>query len=173
MQTDIFAKEARNLKPVSLSITLSDANAVAKHILSTYPRKNFLIPEINCNRNISTAVARIRTSHLKCMQIEPEALRSYTECEHCPITQLSLGISSKLPCHNGNPDYPFSRHFISRQNYGCGQSNALYLWPYLICVTFFMEIGIFPRMKRKLKNRCINYAALLILHFSLFKFIIK
>lgn len=90
MQAALLAKEAKNLKSTSLSITLSDANAVAQHKLVTYLRKKFLKPEFNCNRDISTAIARLRTGHLKSMKIKTDAFRSYTVYEHYPTTQLSF-----------------------------------------------------------------------------------
>ncbi|GFX03372.1 hypothetical protein TNCV_4633841 [Trichonephila clavipes] len=75
-QTDNLAKEARNSLQLSIRLTLIDADAISRSKLSSHPVKRHLISE-NCNRVISTIVARLPTRHFKGRKISPDGQRSY------------------------------------------------------------------------------------------------
>ncbi|GFX16245.1 hypothetical protein TNCV_4704991 [Trichonephila clavipes] len=53
------------------SLTLTDVDAVTKRKLISHQVKYF-IPEFNCNRVISTTIARLRTRYFKWMKISPD-----------------------------------------------------------------------------------------------------
>lgn len=87
-EADILAKEARDDPQLPNSMTLSDADAIASRRLLQASAKHS-IPALNCDRAISTTIARLRTKHLKGMKIFPDGHRSYRSCPHCKNTELS------------------------------------------------------------------------------------
>ncbi|GFW58014.1 RNase H domain-containing protein [Trichonephila clavipes] len=46
------------------------------------------LPELNCSREITTTIAKLRTKYFKGMEILSDGSRSYVEYRHCPYTQL-------------------------------------------------------------------------------------
>ncbi|GFW48312.1 RNase H domain-containing protein [Trichonephila clavipes] len=84
-----LAKEARDFDHKCTTITLDDANAVAKHRIMNHTFKKPLVTEFNCPRIITSTIARLRTEHLKGMKINPDKTRSYVQCKHCPDLQLT------------------------------------------------------------------------------------
>ncbi|GFS87452.1 RNase H domain-containing protein [Trichonephila clavipes] len=76
---DIYslAKEARDIEHKCTTITLDDANAVAKHRIMNHIFKKPLATEFECPRIITSTIARLRTEHLKSMKIHPDKTRSY------------------------------------------------------------------------------------------------
>ncbi|GFX94868.1 uncharacterized protein TNCV_2379411 [Trichonephila clavipes] len=85
----ILAKEARDIEHKCTTITLDDANAVAKHRIMNHTFKKPLVTEFDCPRIITSTIARLRTEHLKGMKIHPDKTRSYVQCKHCPDLQLT------------------------------------------------------------------------------------
>ncbi|GFW39255.1 RNase H domain-containing protein [Trichonephila clavipes] len=83
---DCLAKEARDVEHKCTTITLDDANAVAKHRIMnhTFKKRNLTEPRI-----ITSTIARLRTEHLKGMKIHPDKTRSYIQYKHCPDLQLT------------------------------------------------------------------------------------
>ncbi|GFU92611.1 hypothetical protein TNCV_4795391 [Trichonephila clavipes] len=69
-QADNLDNEARN------SLQLSNSDAIARRKLISNPVKKHFIPELNCNRVISTIIARLRARHFKGMKISPDGQRS-------------------------------------------------------------------------------------------------
>ncbi|GFU90180.1 RNase H domain-containing protein [Trichonephila clavipes] len=86
---DSLAKEARDIEHKCTTITLDDANAVAKHIIMNHTFKNPLVTEFDCPRIITSTIARLRTKHLEGMKIHPDKARSYVQCKHCPDFQFT------------------------------------------------------------------------------------
>ncbi|GFV01516.1 probable RNA-directed DNA polymerase from transposon BS [Trichonephila clavipes] len=86
---DSLAKEARDIEHKCTTITLDDANAVAKHRIMNHTFKKPLVTEFDCSRIITSTIARLRTEHLKGMKIHPDKTRSYVQCKHCPDLQLT------------------------------------------------------------------------------------
>ncbi|GFW00985.1 RNase H domain-containing protein [Trichonephila clavipes] len=88
---DIYsiAKEARDINHKCTTITLDDANAVAKHRIMHHTFKKPLVMEFDCPRSITSTIARLKTEHLKCIKIHPDKTRSYVQCKHCPELQLT------------------------------------------------------------------------------------
>ncbi|GFS96420.1 RNase H domain-containing protein [Trichonephila clavipes] len=86
---DSLAKEARDIEHKCTTITLDDANAVAKHRIMNHTFKKPLVTEFDCPRIITSTIARLRTGHLKGMKIHPDKTRSYVQCKHCPDLQLT------------------------------------------------------------------------------------
>ncbi|GFU81590.1 ATP-dependent DNA helicase [Trichonephila clavipes] len=86
---DSLAKEARDIEHKCSTITLDDANAVAKHRIMNHTFKKPLVTEFDCPRIITSTIARLRTEHLKGMKIHPDKTRSYVQCKHCPDLQLT------------------------------------------------------------------------------------
>ncbi|GFW08461.1 probable RNA-directed DNA polymerase from transposon BS [Trichonephila clavipes] len=86
---DSLAKEARDIEHKCSTITLDDANAVAKHRIVNHTFKKPLVTEFDCPRIITSTIARLRTEHLKGMKIHPDKTRSYVQCKHCPDLQLT------------------------------------------------------------------------------------
>ncbi|GFW26885.1 retrovirus-related Pol polyprotein from transposon 412 [Trichonephila clavipes] len=84
-----LAKEARDIDHKCTTITLDDANAVAKHRIMNHTFKKPLVTEFDCRRIITSTIARLRTEHLKGMKIHPDKTRSYVQCKHCPDLQLT------------------------------------------------------------------------------------
>ncbi|GFU68421.1 RNase H domain-containing protein [Trichonephila clavipes] len=86
---DSLAKEARDINHKCTTITLDDANAVAKYRIMnhTFKKKN-LVTEFDYPRIITSTTARLRTEHLKGMKIHPDKTRSYVQCKHCLDLQL-------------------------------------------------------------------------------------
>ncbi|GFV83026.1 RNase H domain-containing protein [Trichonephila clavipes] len=84
-----LAKEARDIEHKCTSITLDDANAVAKHRIMNHTFKKPLVTEFDCPRIITSTIVRLRTEHLKGMKIHPDKTRSYVQCKHCPDLQLT------------------------------------------------------------------------------------
>ncbi|GFT69136.1 RNase H domain-containing protein [Trichonephila clavipes] len=100
---DSLAKEARDIDHKCTTITLDDANAVAKHRIMNHTFKKPLVTEFDCPRIITSTIARLRTEHLKGMKIHPEKTRSYVQCKHCPDLELTpnhilecLTVATKL-----------------------------------------------------------------------------
>ncbi|GFW98681.1 uncharacterized protein TNCV_2758591 [Trichonephila clavipes] len=83
------AKEARDIEHKCTTITLDDANAVAKHRIMNHTFKKPLVTEFDCPRIITSTIARLGTEHLKGMKIHPDKTRSYVQCKHCPDLQLT------------------------------------------------------------------------------------
>ncbi|GFU46868.1 hypothetical protein TNCV_640211 [Trichonephila clavipes] len=79
-----LAKEARDIEHKCTTITLDDANAVAKHRIMNHTFKKTLVTEFDGPRIITSTIARLRTEHLKGMKIHPDKTRSYVQCKHCP-----------------------------------------------------------------------------------------
>ncbi|GFX20117.1 hypothetical protein TNCV_1436771 [Trichonephila clavipes] len=50
---------------------------------------NSTIPELNCPRNLSSTVARLRTGHFKGLKISPDNSRSETICRNWSKSQLT------------------------------------------------------------------------------------
>ncbi|GFT13539.1 hypothetical protein TNCV_3830211 [Trichonephila clavipes] len=84
-----LAKEARDIEHKCTTITLDDANAVAKHRIMNHTFKKPLVTEFDCPRIITSTIARLRTEHLKGMKIHPDKTRSYVQCKHSPDLQLT------------------------------------------------------------------------------------
>ncbi|GFX30242.1 hypothetical protein TNCV_1963491 [Trichonephila clavipes] len=84
-----LAKEARDIEHKCTTITLDDANAVAKHRIMNHTFKKTLVTEFDCPRIITSTIARLRTEHLKGMKIHPDKTRLYVKCKHCPDLQLT------------------------------------------------------------------------------------
>ncbi|GFT87872.1 hypothetical protein TNCV_799781 [Trichonephila clavipes] len=87
-QADNLAKEARNSPQLSNCLTLTDADAIERCKLTSHPVKKHFIPDLNCNRVISTTIARLRTRHFKGRKISPDGQRSYNTYPNCPDIQL-------------------------------------------------------------------------------------
>ncbi|GFW42395.1 probable RNA-directed DNA polymerase from transposon BS [Trichonephila clavipes] len=94
---DSLAKEARDIEHKCTTITLDDANAVAKHRIMNHTFKKPLITEFDCPRIITSTIARLRTEHLKGMKIHPDKTRSYVQCKHCPDLQLTRQSHLGMP----------------------------------------------------------------------------
>ncbi|GFW38848.1 hypothetical protein TNCV_3882151 [Trichonephila clavipes] len=60
----VLAKKARGLDQ-SFSVTSEDANAVAKRKIFNHRFIKPTIPELNCPRNVSSIVARLRTGYFR------------------------------------------------------------------------------------------------------------
>ncbi|GFX37000.1 integrase catalytic domain-containing protein [Trichonephila clavipes] len=86
---DSLAKEASDIDHKCTTITLVDANAVAKHRIMNHIFKKPLVTEFDCPRIITSTIAILRTEHLKSMKIHPDKKRSYVQCKHCPVLQLT------------------------------------------------------------------------------------
>ncbi|GFT00988.1 RNase H domain-containing protein [Trichonephila clavipes] len=86
---DSLVKEARDIEHKCTTITLDDANPVAKHRIMNHTFKKPLVTEFDCPRIITSTIARLRTEHLKGMKIHPDKTRSYVQCKHCPDLQLT------------------------------------------------------------------------------------
>ncbi|GFW28680.1 hypothetical protein TNCV_3713951 [Trichonephila clavipes] len=76
---------------ISCDIYPSRTAAQQKKIL--YPvmipaHVNIEVTEFDCPRILTSAIARLRTEHLKGMEIHPDRTRSYVQCKHCPDLQL-------------------------------------------------------------------------------------
>ncbi|GFX74710.1 probable RNA-directed DNA polymerase from transposon BS [Trichonephila clavipes] len=65
-----LAKEARDIEHKCTTITLDDANAVAKHRIMNHTFKKPLVTEFDCPRIITATIARLRTKHLKSMKMQ-------------------------------------------------------------------------------------------------------
>ncbi|GFW15390.1 c-type lectin domain-containing protein [Trichonephila clavipes] len=87
-QADNFDKEARNSPQLSNRLTLTNADAIFRCIFTSHPVKKNCIPDLNCDRVISTTIARLRTRHLKGMKISPDDQRRYNTYPQCPDIQL-------------------------------------------------------------------------------------
>ncbi|GFX32411.1 RNase H domain-containing protein [Trichonephila clavipes] len=92
-----LAKEARDIEHKCTTITLDDANAVAKHRIMNHTFKKPLVTEFDCPRIITSTIARLRTEHLKGMKIHPDKIRSYVQCKHCPDLQLTPNHMLECP----------------------------------------------------------------------------
>ncbi|GFU16270.1 hypothetical protein TNCV_4422251 [Trichonephila clavipes] len=79
----------RNSPQLFNSLTLTDADAIVRGKQTSHPVKKHFIPDLNCNRVISTTVARLRTRDFKGMKISPDGQRIYNTCPNCPDIQLS------------------------------------------------------------------------------------
>ncbi|GFX20549.1 hypothetical protein TNCV_3489061 [Trichonephila clavipes] len=53
----LMDKMIQNSRHFSNTLTLTDADVIAGHKLTSHPVKKYFIPELNCNRLISTTVA--------------------------------------------------------------------------------------------------------------------
>ncbi|GFW22426.1 hypothetical protein TNCV_1431771 [Trichonephila clavipes] len=58
---DNLAKETQNSPQLSNRLILTDADAIARRKLTSHPVKKHFIPDLNCNRIVSTTIARLRT----------------------------------------------------------------------------------------------------------------
>ncbi|GFV11545.1 RNase H domain-containing protein [Trichonephila clavipes] len=72
---DSLAKEARDIEHKCTTITLHDADAVAKHRIMNHIFKKPLVTEFDCPRIITSTIARLSTEHLKGMKIHPDKTR--------------------------------------------------------------------------------------------------
>ncbi|GFY33349.1 hypothetical protein TNCV_1898011 [Trichonephila clavipes] len=88
LQADNLAKEVRNSPELSNSLTLTDADALARRKLPYHPIKYF-ISELECNRLFSTTISGLRTRYFTRMKISPDGQRSYGTYPHCPDIQVS------------------------------------------------------------------------------------
>ena len=86
---DSLAKEGRSTDHPCPTITLADANAVAKHRLLPHSYKKPLIVDFDCPRQLTSTIARLRTNHYKGMKILPDKTRTYVPCKNCTEAQLS------------------------------------------------------------------------------------
>ncbi|GFU73611.1 uncharacterized protein TNCV_3429061 [Trichonephila clavipes] len=84
-----LAKEARDIDYKCTTITLDDADAVAKHRIMNHTFKKPLVTEFDCPIIITSTIARLRTEHLKGMKIHPDKTRSYVQYKHCPDLQFT------------------------------------------------------------------------------------
>ncbi|GFW81194.1 hypothetical protein TNCV_4805621 [Trichonephila clavipes] len=91
MNVQIYIASPKKLETsnIECTITLDDANAVAKHRIMNHTFKKPLVTEFDCPRIITSTIARLRTEHLKGMKIHPDKTRSYVQCKHCPDLQLT------------------------------------------------------------------------------------
>ncbi|GFW56596.1 hypothetical protein TNCV_1863061 [Trichonephila clavipes] len=83
-----LANEARDIDHKCTTITLDDANAVAKHRIMNHTFKKPLVMKFDCPQIITSTYARLRTEHLKGKKIHPDKTSSYVQCKHCPDLQL-------------------------------------------------------------------------------------
>ncbi|KAF8778141.1 hypothetical protein HNY73_014895 [Argiope bruennichi] len=88
-KADILAKEARETPQLSYSLILTDADAIASRRLLPASFQKHSIPALNCDRTISTTIARLRTKHFREMKIYSDGHRNYGSCPHCIDTELS------------------------------------------------------------------------------------
>ncbi|GFT61608.1 RNase H domain-containing protein [Trichonephila clavipes] len=95
-----LAKEARDIGHKCTTITLDDANAVAKHRIMNHTFKKPLVTESDCPRIITSTIARLRTEHLKGMKIHPDKTRSYVQCKHCPDLPTPAQSHLGMPNHH-------------------------------------------------------------------------
>jgi ribonuclease HI len=86
---DSLAKEGRNADQPCTTITLADANAVAKHRLLPHSFKKPLITDFDCPRILTSTITRLRTNHYKGMKILPDKTRTYIPCKNCTDAQLN------------------------------------------------------------------------------------
>ena len=85
----LFAKEVWNFVQ-SLPVTSEVGNAVAKRRIFYQPFKKFSIPDLNCSRNSSSTIAKLRTGHFRSMEISPDDYsRYYAFCGNIPDTELT------------------------------------------------------------------------------------
>ncbi|GFX74076.1 retrovirus-related Pol polyprotein from transposon 17.6 [Trichonephila clavipes] len=89
VKTSRLAKEDRDIEHKCTTITLDDANAVAKHRIINHTFKKPLVTEFDCPRIITSTIARLRTEHLKGMKIHPDKKRPHVQCKHCPDLPLT------------------------------------------------------------------------------------
>ncbi|GFW98838.1 hypothetical protein TNCV_2837991 [Trichonephila clavipes] len=82
----VLPEEVWNLDQPS-NVTSKDVNSVTKSINSNRGFIKPTIPELNCPRNLSPTVARLRKGHFKVMKISSDNSRSYPICKNCPETQ--------------------------------------------------------------------------------------
>ncbi|GFX76221.1 retrovirus-related Pol polyprotein from transposon opus [Trichonephila clavipes] len=80
-------KEGRNDDQLFPTITLADANAVANYRLLPHRYKKPLIVDFDCSRNLTSIIARLRTSHFKGMKISSDKTRTYIPCKNCTEIQ--------------------------------------------------------------------------------------
>ncbi|GFW81219.1 hypothetical protein TNCV_375681 [Trichonephila clavipes] len=84
----VLGKEAWDLVQ-PLTIPTKDAVAVSKRKISNQRFIKPTIPELNCPRNVSSTIARLRTDNFKGMKISPDNSRFYPICRNCPQTQFT------------------------------------------------------------------------------------
>ncbi|GFW02427.1 hypothetical protein TNCV_1733421 [Trichonephila clavipes] len=82
----VAVEEAQNSPRLSNSITLIDADVIARRNFTTHPVKKYFIPDLNCTHIISTIIARLRTRHFKWMKIYPDGHKSYNTCFDCLLS---------------------------------------------------------------------------------------
>ncbi|GFV57660.1 RNase H domain-containing protein [Trichonephila clavipes] len=91
-----LAKEARDIEHKCTTITLDDANAVAKNRIMNHTFKKPLVTEFDCPRIITSTIARLRTEHLKGMKIDPDKTRSMQTLPRSSThTQSHLGMPNR------------------------------------------------------------------------------
>ncbi|GFV35907.1 RNase H domain-containing protein [Trichonephila clavipes] len=159
---DSLAKEARDIEHKCTTITLDDANAVAKHRIMNHTFKKPLVTEFDCPRIITSTIARLRTEHLKGMKIHPDKTRSYVQCKHCPDLQLTPNhilecptVATKLlkmgmvPLRdsfgNLSPDFQdFRRNLVISTAFihGHENNNNIYSFPCVLYVIHVNKLGI-------------------------------
>ncbi|XP_042899089.1 uncharacterized protein [Parasteatoda tepidariorum] len=86
---DSLAKEGRGADQPCTTITLADANAVARHRLLPHSVRKPLITDFDCSRILTSTITRLRTNHFKGMKILPNEIRTYIPCKNCTEVQLT------------------------------------------------------------------------------------
>ncbi|GFT50917.1 RNase H domain-containing protein [Trichonephila clavipes] len=84
---DFLANGTRNIDPPLIKTTSINVNFVAKHRFYGL-RKKWCLPELNLDRIVTNIISRMRTGHMRRMEIMSDGSRTYTECSHCPGVQL-------------------------------------------------------------------------------------
>ncbi|GFT01121.1 hypothetical protein TNCV_4055081 [Trichonephila clavipes] len=109
------AKEARDIDHKCTTITLDDANAVAKHRIMNQTFKKPLVTECDCPRIITSTIARLRTEHLKGMKIHPDKDKIICSMQTLPRSsthaQLHLGMPNRRNKVTKNGNSPSKRLF--------------------------------------------------------------
>ncbi|GFS96675.1 RNase H domain-containing protein [Trichonephila clavipes] len=96
-QADNLVKEARNSPQLSNTLTLTDADAIARGKLTSHSVKKPSISDLNCNRVISTTKARLHTRRFKGRKVSPDGQRSYNTCIYCSNIQFSPNCIFNYP----------------------------------------------------------------------------
>ena len=86
---DSLAKDGRCAPQPCPTITLADANAVAKPRILPHSFKEPLITDFDYPRILTSTIARLRTGHFKGMRILSEKTKIYIPCKNCTEAQLT------------------------------------------------------------------------------------
>nr|XP_042905704.1 uncharacterized protein LOC122270829 [Parasteatoda tepidariorum] len=86
---DSLAKEDRGADQPCTTITLADANAVARHRLLPHSFRKPLITDFDCSRILTSTITRLRRNHFKGMKILPDKIRTYIPYKNCTDIQLT------------------------------------------------------------------------------------